>query len=902
MIIEEITIRNWRRYREPHTFRFDERFNLLVGRNEAGKSTLFEAFTRVLFDRHSSRAEEIRQIQPLGSSLGPEATIVFSANGTRYRVRKRFLQMPLAELSTWREDRWEPDHEGDQADNKVREILRGEKPGTSSKPEHRGLCQALWYLQGDAPLPEKAWADGIQEGLTGFVSLVARSPDEDRILKGIENEYATFYTPTGREKTGSPPDLIQKKIPEIENELQTLYESGRNVEKLREELESFAEELRLKKAALKDTRAGVADLKRKCDEGTALEGEKIQKEKDLQQIKAAEKKIADDLGAIDRRRKKIDDVRGDIKEKQHEEVDLQAEANMELRAAEKHHDTWKNTHEPELKQVEKELDTLRAIEQIRRFEEQTTDIQEKLDQIDAAEEELRNLEHTLSTTPLPTKKELKTYQEKNLELATLKGQLEQAAIRIRFDLQARDAPITTDPDAEYLTEDEEYLVLGPTAFTIGGLGTIRVRGGGSSLEDLQAKEQSLSADVALLFKRFGVVREQELYDLQQRRQELDITIKRLKKTLNDLTSEKDSGQLNAEVNRIRQKITVKRAEISAISPELQDLSDDAIRERAEALDKEKKKLTRAVAHEQENEDGARAAHEEKARKAREVSNHLSGLRAEVRTLEQENDRILRSYGTYEHLQEMLTEETAALDRAEEDLEALLTEYRIRVEEPKAQYEDAREALKGIEEQIHSVREEIIAREARIKEAVSRDFYSRTGDLEAELETAKRKLKQAARQAKAVKLLHDMAQAFKKDQSTALSGPVADLMNRWLMKLTGGSYDSVRMNASLLPVEVSNPRYDEALPLKCLSYGTHEQVIVLLRLAIGVLLSRGERNLIVIDDRLVNADPLRMRRLCQILEEVSADHCQIVVATCNDTPYAGIRGKTVIPVLGEGGER
>ncbi|MEG3054636.1 MAG: ATP-binding protein [Methanoculleus sp.] len=82
MIIEEITIRNWRRYREPHTFRFDERFNLLVGRNEAGKSTLFEAFTRVLFDRHSSRAEEIRQIQPLGGSLGPEATIVFWANGT----------------------------------------------------------------------------------------------------------------------------------------------------------------------------------------------------------------------------------------------------------------------------------------------------------------------------------------------------------------------------------------------------------------------------------------------------------------------------------------------------------------------------------------------------------------------------------------------------------------------------------------------------------------------------------------------------------------------------------------------------------------------------------------------------------------------------------------------------
>jgi len=61
---------------------------------------------------------------------------------------------------------------------------------------------------------------------------------------------------------------------------------------------------------------------------------------------------------------------------------------------------------------------------------------------------------------------------------------------------------------------------------------------------------------------------------------------------------------------------------------------------------------------------------------------------------------------------------------------------------------------------------------------------------------------------------------------------------------------------------------------------------------GVLLSNDERNLVVIDDRLVNADPVRMRRLCQILEEVATNHCQVVVATCNDTPYAGIRGEVI----------
>ena len=899
MIIEEIAIQNWRSYREPHTFRFDEGFNLLVGRNESGKSTLFEAFTRVLFDRHNSRAEDIRQIQPLESSLGPEATIIFLANGTRYRVRKRFLQMPLAELSTWRKDRWELDHEGDLADNAVREILRGERPGRSSQPEHRGLCQALWYLQSDDPLPEEVWADGVKEGLSGIVSLVARSPEEDRILKSIEDMYSAIYTPkTGEISSRSDLALLRKEIQDLDEELQTLYKRDRDVEELRLELESFTVEQRQKEAALKDTRAEVADLKQRLKEGAALEDEKNQKEKDVQQTETARGKVTDDLGAIDRRRKKIDEMVKDIDDAQREANDLQAEVHMELRVAERHHGTWKNTHEPKLRQVETELDTLQAIERIRRFEEQAVDIQERIDHIKATEKELRDQEYILSTTPLPTKRDLTTYQKKKLELATLQGQVEQAAIRIGFDLQAKDAQITVDPAVEYLAEDEEYLVLGPTTFTVRGLGTVHVRGGGSSLEDLQMKTQSLSADVASLFERFGVTEEQELYDLQQRRQELELVIRQLKATLKDLTSEEEPEQLRAELTRLQQKITTEKTRIGATPPGIQDLSSDALREKSETLSKRKKELTETIAYEQEKEVEARAAHEERARSAQEASNRLSELRAQVGTLERENAEVLRSYGTYERLREMLMKETAALNRAKEDLAALLNEYRIQVEEPKEQYEAAREALKGIEEQMQSVREKIVAREARVEEAVSKDFYSRIGDLEASLDLKRRKLTQVTRQAEAVKLLHDMTQAFKKHQSTAFSGPVADLVSRWLVVLTSGSYDSVQMDENLLPVGVSNPRYDETFPLKCLSYGTHEQVIVLLRLAMGALLSKDERNLIVIDDRLVNADPLRMRRLCQILEEVATDHCQVIIATCNDTPYAGVRGKVIL-VPGDG---
>lgn len=900
MIVEEITIRNWRSYREPHTFRFGEGFNLLVGRNEAGKSTLFEAFTRVLFDRHTSRTEEIRLIQPLGSSLAPEATIVFRVNGNKYKVRKRFLQNPAAEFFTWRGNRWEIDHEGDAADKAVRDILRGEvSPRTSAKPEHRGLCQALWYLQGDTPLPKEAWAEGVKEGLSGFVSLVARSPDEDRVIQKIEDGYKEFYTPTGRIKSGSRLDQLLKKIPELEEKLQALCERGQGVEDLRSELEGFAEQLRSIDGELSARLAEVADLKQKLSEGATLEEEKKQKEEIVRQAEATRKKLADDCAARNRRIKQIEELNKSVVEIQREYEEFLAEGRMEQIAAEKYHEIWKKAHEPNLLQVEKELDILHAIERTRQFEDHMERIQEQAERIQTTEAELRELEHELSTTPLPTKKDLKAYQEQKLELATFRGKIEQAAIRIRFDLQTRNLSITTDPDAEYLTEDSEYLVLGPTTFAIGDLGTIHVRGGGSSLEELQTKVQSLSAEVTSLFERFGVTEEPDLYNLQQRRQDLEREIKQLKTTLKELTSEKDLDQLKEDVVRTQQKITDETSKIGAAPPDWQALSGDAARVLSKDLTAKKKELANAIEHGRQNEDEARTAHDEASRKAQEASTRLVELRTQVRGFEQANAEVLESYGTYEHLQEMLTSETKALEEANRELTGLLEEYKDRVEKPREQHDGALETVQNLGEQVRSVREEIKLREGRIKEAVSDDFYSRIGDLEASLNVTKRTLDQVTRQAEAAKLLHEMVDTFKKEQSTALSGPVAELVNRWLVQLTDGSYDSVQMDEKIFPVGVSNPRYSEALPLECLSYGTHEQVIVLLRLAMGALLSNDERNLVVIDDRLVNADPIRMRRLCRILEEVAANHCQVVVATCNDTPYAGVRKKKTIPVPGDG---
>lgn len=208
-------------------------------------------------------------------------------------------------------------------------------------------------------------------------------------------------------------------------------------------------------------------------------------------------------------------------------------------------------------------------------------------------------------------------------------------------------------------------------------------------------------------------------------------------------------------------------------------------------------------------------------------------------------------------------------------------------------------ITALQDQIRKIDSDIIDRRARIEESAAQGLYSQTSDIEALLDLKQRRFQSLKLEADSIKLLHDMFIALRKDQSTAIAGPVSDMVSKWLAELTDETYGGLELNEELLPVAVRSKRFESSLPLDSLSYGTYEQIVVLLRLALGVILSRDERNLVVIDDRLVNADPLRMKRLSLILQEVATNSCQIIVATCNDTPYLGINGRVIsVPADGK----
>ena len=125
--------------------------NLVVGPNEMGKSTLFAALQAVLFERHRSQAQTVKSLQPAGhEGAAPRVALSFEIGGLRYRIEKRFLRRPSAELSL-------PDGRqlhGEAAEEALESLLAGGESagqsGRSSALDAQGLWSLLWVGQGQS--------------------------------------------------------------------------------------------------------------------------------------------------------------------------------------------------------------------------------------------------------------------------------------------------------------------------------------------------------------------------------------------------------------------------------------------------------------------------------------------------------------------------------------------------------------------------------------------------------------------------------------------------------------------------------------------------------------------------------------------------------------------------------
>jgi uncharacterized protein YhaN len=108
----------------------------------------------------------------------------------------------------------------------------------------------------------------------------------------------------------------------------------------------------------------------------------------------------------------------------------------------------------------------------------------------------------------------------------------------------------------------------------------------------------------------------------------------------------------------------------------------------------------------------------------------------------------------------------------------------------------------------------------------------------------------------------------------------------LGRIAGPRLGTIQFTENFVPVGVRPEIVSEPVDLTNLSGGEQEQLFLITRLALGQVLAKDERQLVVLDDVLNATDTGRLARVLTLLEE-SADHLQIIILTCHPERYRGM---------------
>lgn len=886
MIVESITVRSWRGFRDRHRFELQEGLNLLVGLNEAGKSTLFEVLQRTFFDRYNGSSQELKAMQPLSSSLGPEAELVVRNGEGRYRIVKRFLESAESRLYSWRTDAWELDHEGDKADARIRALLKGDLPGRgATKEEHRGLAQALWYLQREDALPSETWNAAVERGLQGMVEVVGSTPAEAALLSRVEASYSEHWTPTGRLSSKSPISELRDEIPRLEEELAKLEDRLAEAAGHRESLERLALERREKSERVASLERDAVELQDRIDQAASLAEKKVAAEGALDDLRSERTSVRERLEQIIELNGQIETAEAEVADARSALADAELEVEKARRRTTELRRRLKEDVDPRLKSLADRLQRLEALREVRELERDEARCRDRGERLDSMRSKVEGLETELTELRAPSAEELETFRETVKEMDLARARVDAAAIRVRFRLDD-DVDVTPDPTVD--PEDGEYLITTSTRFELPGVGEVEVSGGGADLEELHATIEELQENRDAVLARFDADDEQGLYDAHESRTRLRQDLEKLESNIETLLEDGDPAD---ELAELRQRLRERRDSAAELDAGDLALEGDVLDRRLKSLRTDLEELADEKDELAAEQEEARDQHVEAVEAKGEADSRLRERTASEKSLREQKSKLLEQHGSVSKLETLLETQDAKVEAKEKELEELADAYAERVERPRERLEDVVEQISALQKALNQLEVEKAGLSSALETLAGENLYSRTGDLEAELELKRQRLPVLERRAEGAKVLRGLVVELLAERSGVLAGPVAERVTAWLGELTAEAYDQVELTAELKPASVRSTRYRESLDVSQLSHGTQEQLVVLLRLAIGVLLSDEEPQLVVLDDRLVNSDPVRTSRFRPILQEV-CDSCQILLATCNDSAYSGLGARVV----------
>lgn len=867
MQIRRLEVRSFRKLKHVVVDGLGPGLNVVVGHNEAGKSTLLAALRAVMFERHRVGGRALQAMLPHGHEVRPEVVLDFSLKGGTWRLRKAFNQRPEAELTL-------PSGQmvtGDAVEERLGALFGFQAPGTrGSKPdEHQGVYGLLWVDQGLAhgPLSAGAGQNSLAAAVETEVGQVVGGERGRQLLALAAGRRETFWGRSDRPRGSWR--ALQETVEALETDREALRQRlAQHDDKVAalalrvETLARHAREDRLNRAirdsvAAQEAAHRIARLRSTLDAlQVAQAGASAERDRAAERLKDREA-LTDRAAAVAIAVERAVGLVGAAR------VSVGATA-LAAREAGEARVAARRARED----VDRRLETLErrlARAQARHDHDRARRALAEAERIDGR---CRVARHTLAGLTI-TKSNLAELDKRCAARDQARFRRDVASVQIVLESETAES-IAVDgvPHATAAP----LLLARDAVLDLPGFGRLKVRPGGGAEPLVRALEE---ADVAVAAALLG---------------------------LGQPTRDAAAEAL-ARKGEVEADLALQEKHLALVAPDgldvLRGLADrmdgDALAGEDEAgpapADEDRATLRQARAAAQFAEaaaDGdlrcAEVAREAAARQAAILEERAAAAGRDAATADHALRRARESVGD-ERLAGALAAGTwqadhaaAAVATAEAALAGADPEV-ASLEQRRA--EQAEQAIRGDIERLSAERRDL---EIELRTLGRDGVGEQLAEIGGKLEAAEARLARETLEARASLLLHRTLEEASRETKDRWLGPVRERVRPYLRLIQPDS--DIVLNDQTFGIE-HLMRGGVSEPFETLSVGAREQIAVITRLALAdILHGSGQPSTIILDDALVNTDETRLRAMHLVLQRAS-QNLQVLVLTCREADFLGL---------------
>jgi DNA repair exonuclease SbcCD ATPase subunit len=880
---------------------------VLHGPNGTGKSSIIQALRACLMDfASSSTAKELKRWFPKNSSEKPRVRVSFRAQGSSWRISKQFGSKESSLERRVASGAWKLEKAtAADAHEAMRQL-------TGAKDSGSGLHQLLWLTQAEFHLPDPGKFDPDVQSQLRAVLGVLQTPLDDRFLGVVKENWSRWFG--ARSKPGEKPRL-KKDCP--------LERARAALELRRLELEQIECEYKRNESMMvrsADLEVATRELRRQLTV-RLQERELLQEEYEKSRSRLEAHRLAlERLGGAQRilgERQALRQRRGDYEARLREAETAAGAARGEiadracrLSAAEEYlHRLRKEAHElrERGRRSQGKLSAIGERRQLLAVKDQLKTAQENLLQTERAAATIDELQSLDRERPAPDLSTLETLEANRARATRLRADLEAAAIVLTVIADAGspaaqleiDGTVATDPAAAGCAP-VRHAVRRRAEVTIPGWGRLELMRGldARTVDQIESDLDKCERTFAAELEPFGVPAADpaaldRLRGRAAEKQARAPQLERWKREL-DRLAPKGLNDLRQEVARLERSLASRSSGASQLELQQPDLPTTA-----EALDKlggqvkaeiERIELETREIERQQNEllhriDGDRDRSRDGEGLRRQVaaaSERLASIEAAAKLHRGELERLPLS----EQLEEEVRAAEGALDTAHKQVQ--VTKLNESEESVRQRLDDADEALRALQAQITEADREF----HQLRGALSQTegLHQKRAAAAAALETLTRQVERETLESEAYDRLYALFEECREKQFGAVLGPIHDRVVGWMRLLRISDYQSIRFNDQFLPRELIAGDGTTGYLIGEESTGTIEQIGLMVRLALGSMLSTPDEPVAaVLDDPLTHSDAVRLDRMRAVLRCAAAGNpgstppagpLQILVFTCH----------------------